>query len=163
MRNKLWFLLALGFLTFGMNMAFAAGDRTAQPPQSRSQQSTMGTIDNITDDMITLKTDDGKMQSYTVNQAQREEFKNLKQGDRIDLMINQQNQIVGVNKQNQSNRDQSSPNRFNSNPNGNSNLNSNPDTNPNSNPSVSPNPNTSPSPNPNPGPGGLTPGPAPNR
>jgi hypothetical protein len=96
MKNTLWFWLALCFFTFNKTTVFA----TEIPAALKPQQSTMGKIEAITDNEITLMTDDGKMRKFTVNRAQREEIKrkDLKQGDRIGLMFNQQNQITEINK-----------------------------------------------------------------
>jgi hypothetical protein len=100
MKNTLWFLLALCFFTFNKTTVFAAENPTA----AKLQQSVMGKIEAITDNEITLMTEDGKMRRFTVNRAQREEIKrkDLKQGDRIGLMFNQQNQIMDINKLNPS-------------------------------------------------------------
>ena len=145
MKNTLWFWLALGFITLSMTTAFAAEDPT-QRSMSRGQQSS--TIDKVAGDKVTLKTDDGKTHSFTINEAQREEIKSLRQGDRIDFTLNQQNQIVGFNKQSGSSKDSRDSNRPDSNRSeSNPGMNPNSSTNPNMDSGSSPNPNTTPSPN----------------
>ena len=100
MKNTLWFLLALCFFTFYKTIVFSAEN----PGELKLQQSMTGKLEAITDHEITLMTDDGKMRRFTVNRAQREEIKrkDLKQGDRIGLMLNQQNKIMDINKANPS-------------------------------------------------------------
>jgi len=160
MKSTLWFWFALGFITLSMTTAFAADD-PSQRSMSRGQQS--GTIDKVTGDKVTLKTDDGKTHSFTINEAQREEIKGLKQGDHIDFTLNQQNQIVGFNKQGGSSRDsrgsESNPG-MSPNPNTSPNMDSGSgsNSNPNSNPNTTPSPNSPSNPNTNPN---STPTPAP--
>jgi len=103
MKTNLWIWLALWFLTLSVIFAVSAEDqmpKNSQQNKAKSERSIMGTINKITNDKITLKTDDGKTRNFSIKQAQRREIKSkdLKKGDRIDLMINQQNLIVGVNK-----------------------------------------------------------------
>ena len=161
MKSTLWFWLVISFVTLSMTTAFAAENPTLQRSPSRSQQS--GTIEKVTNDKVTLKTDDGKTHSFTINEAQREEIKSLRQGDRIEFTLNQQNQIVGFNKQNGSGRDSRDSNRFDSNPNMNPNSNTNPNldsgTGPNSNPNTTPSPNSPSNPDTNPN---SAPAPSPN-
>ena len=114
MKHRLSFLVAVGLLVFGIHSAYAIEDTSSSARSSSrdSQQSAMGTIEKITNDKITLRTEDGKTRSFTINQAQRDEIKSqsLREGDRIDLSLNKQNQVVSVNKSNETGGD-----RFNSN------------------------------------------------
>jgi len=87
-------------------------DKESQRPQSESQkgqqekldnpgqQVLIGTINQITKDKISVKTDEGKTRDFPINPVEQREIivKGLKSGDRISLSFNQQNQVSEINK-----------------------------------------------------------------
>ena len=79
-----------------------SGSQDAQQDQLENpgQQSVKGTIDTITKDKISLKTDEGEARNFTINPIEQREFmlKGLKPGDRILVSFNQEDQIVVVEK-----------------------------------------------------------------
>ena len=131
--NKLFFWLAFCLFTFAMAIAYGEPAGRSQI-EGQAQQSVMGTIDKITEDTISVKTDEGKTHKFSINRDEKEGIKSkgLMQGDRIVLTVDQKNQVVEVNKLDQG---ESGMRRE-------PNINLlNPDqANPNSNPSSSPDP-----------------------
>jgi len=107
MKNKLWFCLALFIFTFTMIAQAAADSADSKSQQSPSdqlenpgQQSIKGTIDTITKDEISLKTDEGQTRNFIITPIEQKEImlKGLKPGDRILLSFNRENQIIIVEK-----------------------------------------------------------------
>jgi hypothetical protein len=93
MKKRLWFLSVLCGLILTMT-AQAATD----PLQNPAQQRIKGTIDKITGDVISVKTDQGQTRDFTIAPVNQKEItvKGLKPGDRILLSFNQENQVTEI-------------------------------------------------------------------
>ena len=98
MKNKLWLWVALSIFTFPM-MAQAVEDPGRQS-QSINQRIVTGTIDEISNSKITVKTDGGKNRVFTIDPSEQSDYVNrgLKKGDRISLSYDHLGQIIGVDK-----------------------------------------------------------------
>jgi hypothetical protein len=93
MKKKLGLWVVFYSLCLTM-IAYAATD----PLDNPAQQKVKGTIDKITSDQISLKTDEGQTRSFTIAPVNQKEItvKGLKPGDRVLLSYSQENQVTEI-------------------------------------------------------------------
>src|SRR6185436_8424157 len=87
--------LLLVFFTFIFTVpAHAATD----PLENPAQQKVIGTIEKITGDGISIKTDQGQTRDFIIAPVNQKEIttKGLKPGDRVLLSFNQENQVTEI-------------------------------------------------------------------
>src|SRR5262245_34962190 len=76
------------------------GDQTEQPPNAQplDQQAVAGTLEKVTDSTISLKTSDGEVKIFDINEEKKNQIKSmgLKKGDSAIVTLDQKKQIVAV-------------------------------------------------------------------
>ena len=108
MKNVLWFWLVLCILIFPLSAGAVGNSGKKSGPREPYDESyndpgqriVTGTIDQITNSKISVKTDGGRTRVFTIDPSEQSDYVNrgLKKGDRISLSYNHQNQIIGVDK-----------------------------------------------------------------
>src|SRR5262245_41848161 len=85
------------FLFFTFILTLTAGAAT-DPLEDPTQQKIKGTINKITADVISVKTDQGQTRDFTIAPVNQKEIttKGLKPGDRVLLFFNQENQVTEI-------------------------------------------------------------------
>jgi len=97
-RYTLGFAMALFFLASSMAFAEQSSMGVSVSPQSgfRDHEYLTGNVDKITDGAVFLKTDEGALREFSLKEVKREKIKGLAVGDRLQLEINEGDQIIDI-------------------------------------------------------------------
>jgi hypothetical protein len=92
--------LAMGLFFLASSMAFAEqssiGVSGSLQSGFRDHEYLTGNVDKITDGAVFLKTDEGALREFSLKEVKQEKIKGLAVGDRLQLEINEGDQIIDI-------------------------------------------------------------------
>jgi hypothetical protein len=98
--KKFW--LPFGLVIFTLSIVYAGdlpggGSQHSTSTSGQGHRNVIGTISKTTENMLTLKTEEGTTRSFTVKSAEIDGVTKLQPGDRVLLELDEGNQIIGIN------------------------------------------------------------------
>jgi hypothetical protein len=102
MKNRRWFIVVILIMIVVFSGLYLANGR---PQESRVrqliyEQTVNGTVEKVSDHRVSIKTDAGKTQTFSIDPSKQSKFttKDLAHGDRIVLSFNPDKQVTNLNK-----------------------------------------------------------------
>ena len=94
-RRVLWLAFSV-FLTVYAGNLWA--EESGKSSLEKGHREVTGTVQTINENSVTLKTDEGALRNFSILESRREGLRDLKVGDRILLKVDDENQIIAINR-----------------------------------------------------------------
>lgn len=100
MQMKTWWL-TFGLVLSTLSITYAGdvqsgGSQVSTSVSEQGHRNVIGTVSQVTDNMLSVKTEEGTTRNFTVKSAAIDGVTKLQRGDRVVLELNEGNQIIGI-------------------------------------------------------------------